>query len=211
MKKITMLILALALAFACVGCGKEKDTDKKSEGVLTHEQYLAAKVGDEITIEAYVQAKQELVKDKNGNYVVSVYAQDKDGAYFMYQMSCKEADYDKLKIGTKIKVKGKRAEYKGEIELMDATFEIMNGEYVAPVTDVTALLDKDELINHQNKLVAFNGMTVAPITYKDENEQDVEVAFIYNHNGSGEEGDDLYFNVSYGDKVYTFTDRKSVV
>ena len=32
--------------------------------------------------------------------------QDKDGAYFVYNMACTEADYDKLTPGTKIKVTG---------------------------------------------------------------------------------------------------------
>ena len=32
-----------------------------------------------------------------------------------------------------------------------------------------------------------------------------DVAFLYNYDGSGSEGDDLYFNVSYNGETYTFT------
>ncbi len=32
-----------------------------------------------------------------------------------------------------------------------------------------------------------------------------EVAYLYKWNGSGQEGDDLYFNVSVDGKTYTFT------
>ncbi len=31
-----------------------------------------------------------------------------------------------------------------------------------------------------------------------------DVAFLYKYNGSGEDGDDLYFNVSYNGKTYQF-------
>ena len=32
-----------------------------------------------------------------------------------------------------------------------------------------------------------------------------DVAFLYNWDGSGSDGDDLYFNVSYNGETYTFT------
>ena len=39
-----------------------------------------------------------------------------------------------------------------------ASFEIEDGEYIAePVFDVTDLLGKDELIDHQNELVCLQG------------------------------------------------------
>ena len=86
------------------------------------------------------------------------------------------------------------------MEIIDATFEILEGEYVAPVTDVTDLLGKDELIDHQNEYVSFKGMTVEPSTDADGN----EVAFLYNWDGSGQDGDDLYFNVSLNGETYSF-------
>lgn len=80
MKKLTMLLLTLTLAFACAGCGsKGGDEDKKSEGVMTYEEYVAAELESQVVVETYVQAKQSWWEDK-----ATVYTQDKDGAYFVY-------------------------------------------------------------------------------------------------------------------------------
>ena len=64
------------------------------------------------------------------------------------------------------------------------------------------MLGSDELIDHQNQLVSFKGMTVEAAG-KDADGKDV--AFLYNWDGSGSDGDDLYFNVSYNGETYTFT------
>ena len=196
MKKILALLLALLCVFALVGCQKKADADKKSEGVMTYAEYDAAALDTEVTVETYVQAKQSWWEDK-----ATVYTQDKDGAYFLYNMACSEQDYQKLEVGTKIKVKGFKAEWEGEVEIIDATFEIMDGTYIAEPEDVTALLGTDELIAKQNKLVVFKGMTVEASKDADGN----DVAFLYNWDGSGEDGSDLYFNVSIGGNTYTFT------
>ena len=197
MKKIAAFLLTLSLAAVSATCvmAEEAETDVKSEGVMTQEEYVAAELDSEVTIETYVQAKQSWWEDK-----ATVYTQDKDGAYFLYDMACSEEDYEKLNVGTKIKVTGYKAEWSGEVEIIDATFEILEGEYVAPVTDVTDLLGKDELIDHQNEYVSFKGMTVEPSTDADGN----EVAFLYNWDGSGQDGDDLYFNVSLNGETYSF-------
>ena len=63
------------------------------------------------------------------------------------------------------------------------------------------MLGTDELIRHQNEKVAFKGLVIAPSTDADGN----EVPFLYKWNGSGVDGDDLYFNVEYNGQVYTFT------
>ncbi len=90
----------------------------------------------------------------------SVYAQSRDGAYFLYDMACSEDDYDKLTVGQKIRVSGYKAEFSGEVEIQDATFEIEDGSYVAPVTDVTDQLGKDSLQDYMNQYVSFKGMTI---------------------------------------------------
>lgn len=217
MKKLLSLLMALTLVSACVGCGasegsassadtsasSEADTnaaeaeDTKSEGVMTYEEYAAAALDSEVVIEAYVQAKQSWWEDQ-----ATVYAQDKDGAYFLYNMACSEEDYAKLTTGTKIKVTGYKAEWSGEVEIIDATFEIEDGNYVAAAEDVTSLLGSDDLIDHQNKFVTFKGMTVEAAG---QDESGNDVAFLYNWDGSGQEGDDLYFNVSLNGETYTFT------
>ena len=201
MKKLTSLLLALVLVCACVGCGtpagEPSGADVKSEGVMTYAEYVAAPLDSQVVIETYVQAKQSWWDNK-----ATVYTQDKDGAYFLYDMACSEADYAKLTPGTKIKVTGYKGEWSGEVEVMDATFEILEGNYVAAAEDVTALLGKEELINHQNKFVSFKGMTVEAAG-KDAGGNDV--AYLYKWDGSGQDGDDLYFNVSLNGTTYTFT------
>ncbi len=201
MKKILSLVLALSLVFAFAACGEVKDDPAvKSEGVMTYAEYAAAALETEVTIEAYVQAKQGWW-EKDGVGVATIYTQDKDGAYFIYEMPISKEDYDKLVTGTKIKVKGYKAEWSGEVEIIDATYEILEGSYIPEALDVTALLGKEELINKQNMFVSFKGMTVAASKDAEGN----DVAFLYNWDGSGSEGSDLYFMVSLGEATYQFT------
>lgn len=202
MKKLLSLVLVLSMMLALAGCGSSTDgasaqADEKSEGVMTYEEFVAADVDSEVVIETYVQAKQSWWDN-----AATLYTQDKDGAYFVYNMACSEEDYAKLEQGTKIKVTGYKAEWAGEVEVIDATFEIEDGSYVAPIEDVTSLLGSDELINHQNEYVAFKGMTVEAAGQDADGN---DVAFLYNWDGSGEDGNDLYFNVSLDGNTYTFT------
>lgn len=185
MKKGLALLLSVVFVLAMAGCGSK-------EKAMTHAEYIAAELDTEVVIEAYVQAKQSWWQDK-----ATVYAQDEDGAYFIYEMACSEADYDKLTPGTKIRVTGYKAEWSGEVEIIDATFEIVKGNFVASALDVTDMLESDDLINHQNEFVSFKGMTVE--------DAGNGAAFMYKWDNSGEDGDDLYFNVSVGGKTYTFT------
>lgn len=195
MKKFLALSLALTLVLALAGCGGDSagDSDAKSEGVMTYAEYVAADLDTQVVIEAYVQAKQSWWDN-----TATVYAQDKDGAYFLYNMACSEEDYAKLVPGTKIKVTGYKAEWSGEVEIIDGTFEIGEGSYIAEPLDVTSMLGTDELINHQNEFVSFKGMTVEAANENGD-------AFMYNWDGSGEDGSDLYFNVSLNGQTYTFT------
>lgn len=197
MKKTIALLLALCMALSLAACGTPKSgkgDDPKSEGVMTYAQYMDAKVDDKVVIEAFVQGKQSWWENK-----ATVYAQDADGGYFIYNMDCSEDDYAKLTTGTKIRVTGYKAEWSGEIEISEgATFEILSDStFIAAPTDVTASLGSDDLIKYQNQLVAFKGLTVEA--------NDDGSAYMYNWDGSGKEGDDLYFNASLNGKTYTFT------
>jgi hypothetical protein len=196
MKKFLALMLALMMVFALAACGKQaapaaSDTDVKGEGVMTYEEYAAAAIDDPVVVETYVQATQSWWDN-----TITVYSQDKDGAYFIYNMACSEEDAAKLVPGTKIKVTGYKAEWSGEIEIADATFEIEEGSYIAEPLDVTDLLGKDELADKQNMKVAFKGMTVE--------DSGNGSAFMYNWDGSGSQGDDVYFTVSKDGSSYSF-------
>ncbi|MBQ8306449.1 MAG: hypothetical protein IJX90_09585 [Blautia sp.] len=189
-------VLALTLSLALAAAGSVMAAEEKSEGVMTYEEYAAADVDTEVTVETYVQAKQSWWED-----AATLYTQDQDGAYFLYNMPCSEEDYEKLVPGTKIKVTGYKTEWEGEAEIIDSTFEIEEGEFIAEPKDVTDLLGKDELIDSQNQLVSFKGLTVEASKDADGN----DAVFLYSWDGSGQDGDDLYFNASLDGNTYTFT------
>ena len=219
MKRTIFLSLALTLALAVTGCGNGNTSQQDASGsgsdatsqsqssasgsqtaveVMSYDEYMAADLDTQVTVETYVQAKQSWWEDK-----ATLYTQDQDGAYFIYNVACSQEDYDKLTPGTKIQVTGYKSEWSGEIEIMDGTFQIVEGgdTFVAQPLDVTALLADESLIDHQNQLVSFKGLTV-------EASQDAsgnEAPFLYNYDGSGSQGDDLYFNVSLDGQTYTFT------
>ena len=193
---LTALVMALCLLAACGG--NEKVSEGKGEGVMTYEEYAAAATDSEVTVETYVQAANSWWNGK-----ITLYTQDEDGGYFIYEMPCSEEEAKKLVPGTKIKVKGKKAEWSGEIEIVDATYEIEDGSYIATAKDVTDLLGKDALADSMNQFVSFKGLTVEPSTDADGN----EAPYLYKWDGSGAEGDDVYFNVSKDGQTYTFLVR----
>lgn len=186
MKKLFAAILALSLVLCMAAM---------AEGVMTYADYMAAEIDDEVTIECYVQAHQSWWDNK-----ITVYAADQDGGYFIYNMACSEEDAARLEPGTKIRVTGYKAVWSGEIEIAEgATFEFVDAEpFIAEAADVTDLLGTDALEEKQNQFVAFKGMTVEAIN-------DEGAAFLYNWDGSGDEGSDLYFKVSKDGAEYTFT------
>ena len=206
MKKLIAILLALVMVLAMAACtaateAPKKEEEKqaatepevtytveeinaKSEGVMTWEEYMAAEIEAEVVVECYVQGHQSWWDNK-----VTVYAEDATGGYFMYELACSEEDAEKLVPGAKIRVSGYKAEWSGEIEIIDATFEFVETDvkYVAKAQDVTALLGTEELVAKQNMFVAFNGVTIKEITYKND-----------------EPGDDIYVTVTYEEADYSF-------
>jgi len=205
MKKILALALAALMLFALVACGEQKvpetdippvvtdaptvtdapETPDDGVKVMTYAEYIAAEIDAPVVIEAYVQATQSWWDNK-----ITVYTQDADGAYFIYEMACSEEDSAKLVPGTKIRVTGFKTEWSGEVEVASgATFEIVEGAepFIAEAFDATALLGTDDLIKHQNELAIFKGMTIVSIEYK-----------------NGEPGDDIYVKLSKDGAEYDF-------
>ena len=215
MKKLMTTALALCLAGALTACagGATSEAASSSEAsseaasseassaaetteatVLSYDEYMAADLDTEVTIQAYVQAKQSYYAEQG---TATVYLQAQDGGYFAYDMACAQEEYDAMTEGTQVQITGFKSEWSGEVEIMDGKLDaILDGDtFVSEPLDVTELLGTDELESHQNEKVKFTGLTVAPST---------EVAFLYNYDGSGEEGSDLYFNVSYNGSTYSF-------
>ena len=176
MKKFIAILLALTMVLAFAGCAGNK--------AMTHKEYMAADMDSEVIIETYVQATQSWWDNK-----ITVYCQSPDGAYFLYELTCTEEDAAKLVPGTKIRVTGFKGEWAGEVEVMDGTFTFVKGgdTWIAEPVDVTALLGTEELINHQNELVSFTGLTIEAIEYR-----------------NGEPGDDIYVTVGYNGASYSF-------
>lgn len=201
MKKFLAIVLALTFVFAFVACGKKDHEfkDVKSEGVMTYDEFAAAAIESKVTIEGYVQAKQ-VYSEQYGN--TSLYLQDTKGAYFVYRLACTAEEYAKFTEGVKVKIVGYKAVWSGEVEIIDLeSFSVDSSvKYTAPVFDATSLLGTDDLIKHQNEKVSFKGLTVKASKDADGN----EVAYLYKWNGTGAEGDDLYFNVALGDKEFQF-------
>ncbi len=208
MKKKLALLLAMGLALSAMGCGKQLSKEdqaeldaavadlsevvnevgdaveamEKSEGVMSYADYADAALDSEVVVETFVQGKQSWWEDK-----ATFYTQDTDGGYFIYEMPCSQEEYDKLVPGTKIKVTGVKSEWSGEVEIVDASFEIEDGRYVARPVDVTDLLGTDELQNKQNQLVSFSDMTVESVAFKND-----------------QPGDDIYLTLSKDGKSYDF-------
>jgi len=212
MKKLIALLLTLVMVLSFAACAKteapaedtteatteattestteatEEATTEATEEVaastaMTYEEYMAAELDSEVVIETYVQATQSWWDNK-----ITVYCQSPDGAYFLYELACSEEDAVKMVPGTKIRVTGYKGEWAGEVEIMDGTFEFVEGDtYIAEALDVTALLGTEELINYQNQFVSFKGLTVEAIEFK-----------------NGEPGDDIYVTVGYNGASYSF-------
>ena len=175
MKRFVALLLVLTVVLAFVGCGSK---------AMSHADYMAAPMDSEVVVETYVQDHQSWWDNK-----ITVYCQSKDGAFFLYELACSEEDAAKLVPGTKIVVTGTKGEWAGEVEVMDGTFEFAKGNdtFIAEALDVTGLLGTDEMIAHQNEKVAFKGMTVEAIEYK-----------------NGEPGDDIYVTLGLNGASYSF-------
>ncbi len=194
MKKVLVLLMAAAMVLSMAAC--KENTTKKSAGVMTYAQYVEAALDSEVTVECYVQDHQSWWDNK-----ITVYAMDGDGGYFLYNMACTEEDAAKLVPGTKIKVKGFKSQWAGEVEITDGTFEIEKGKFIASAKDVTSAFGTDKFMDYANQFIALKGLTIE--ASKDADGK--EVPFLYNWDGSGEPGSDLYFNVSLNGTTYNFT------
>lgn len=206
-KLLTLLTVALLATVAMTGCADTKtdnkdvndvkkdvqneeqqnNDDNKADAddivVMSYDEYVATEIDSPVTIEAYVQGKQSWWDNK-----ATLYTQDENGAYFVYDAQCSEDTYNLLETGTKIRISGYKITWEGEVEISDATIEVIDNAdtFVATPFDATELLGKDELIDYQNRLVSFKGMTVEDISFKNDG------------------GDDIYVTLSKDGQTYDF-------
>ena len=202
MKKVFVLfftLLAVLMLTTLAACDTNKPDPEPEKDPTTYEQFLKAEVNDPILIDTYIQARQGWWQDDKGVGKASFYTQNDEGGYFIYDMPCSKEEYDtKLVVGTHIRVAGKKGEWAGELEVIEATFSILSGTKLFDAVDVTDKLGTDELIQYMNKKVAFKGLQVV-------GKGDEGLPFFYKWNNAGSQGDDIYFDLSDGENTYTFT------
>ena len=170
MKKLIALLLALSMLFVFAGCDKEPEVTEPAEetlpeGVMTHEEFIAAELNTEVTVHTYVQAYQSW-----WDGAMRIYAQSKDGGYFLFDVPCTEDEAAKLVPGTKLEVTGYKVEWEGLVEIDKPSYKILEGSWIAEATDVTSLMGTEDLAKHMNELVAVKGLTVAASKDADGNE-----------------------------------------
>lgn len=201
MKKLIALLLVLVMMLCVAACAPAEtpSDDDNTPGsssssvntpdeptAMTFAEYLAAAEDDAVVVECYVQATQSWYND-----AIVIYAQDKDGGYFGYNIPCSEEDAAKLVAGTKIRISGYKTFYKGmpEIAADGAVLTILEGAdtYIAEAQDMTSLLGSADLVNRAGMLASFKGLTIAKIEYR-----------------NGEPGDDIYVDVTLGENTYSF-------
>ena len=216
MKKLIALVLALCMVLALAACGGTEtppandnpapsdstpvdstpDTNDEVK-VMTYDEFVAAAMDSAVVVETAIQAYESWWDGE-----IDLYCQDETGAYYVYGVKCTEDEAKAFVPGAKVRVSGYKTAWDGEVEIVDAKVEVLDGTYtVEAAKDVTELFGTDALEAEMNKLVAVKGLTVA--ASKDANGNDV--AFLYKWDGSGAQGDDLYFNVTLGETTYTFT------
>ncbi|MBR2930111.1 MAG: hypothetical protein IKC32_02665 [Clostridia bacterium] len=187
MKKLTALLLVVILALGMLASCETSDPSKKSEGVLTYAEYVAAELETEVVIEAYIQAVQAY-NEQYGN--TSLYLADPDGGYFVYRYACTAEEYAKLTRGTKVKVTGTKTEWGGWVEIAEGTAKVEvidEPHWVWSALDVTDKIGTDELLDNQNRLCAFKGMEIVSISPK-----------------GGSFGDDIYVTAKLGENQIDF-------
>ena len=188
MKKLLTVLLGVLMVFSLAACGSKEEapvedlTNPCPTAANTYADYVAAENDTELELLMSVQDHESWWDGK-----VTVYAQDDDGGYLCYDMACDEATANALTPGTKIKVNGYKAEWSGELELVDATCEIIAGSCdgkIYDAEDVTALIgNNDELAKHMNKKILTKNLTV--------------VDYVYNWDGSGTRDDsDIYLHLT---------------
>ena len=227
MKRVLALLLAVMMIFTLAACGQsakpaeapaateaaEEPAEEPSEEpaaeepaeapeveVMSYDDFVAADLDTEVTVETYVQDKQAW-----WNNMATFYTQNEEGAFFLYNMPCTQEEYDALVPGTKIRVTGFKSEWSGEVEIIDiSSFEVIEGDtFVAGPVTLDELYGTDALADFMNQLFSLSDVTIA--AKKDESTGE-ELAFFYDWDNSGAEKQDadLYFDGVVNGETYTF-------
>ena len=170
-------------------------TTTVATNVLSYDEYIAAEVGSEVTIEAYITGRTTWY-----NNAASFYLADDNGGYYVYNLPCTEEEYASLVIAKKLQVTGAKDEWKGEVEINcqtateNAGWQLCDGEVFNPSSTNITSIDKEVLDNYKNQSVKALGLTVTKAPYT--NFEDFTLA--------PKAGTDVYVEVTDGTNTFLF-------
>ena len=187
MKKLLTVLLGVLMVLSLAGCGQDKEpqVEPAPTAANTYADFVAAELDTEVEVLMSVQAHQGWWQDGEQGKV-TVYGQCDEGGYFCYELLADEATANAMTEGTLIRVKGIKSEWAGEVEIIEATAEILAGAYdgkVYEATDVTELIGKDELADKLNQKITISGLTVTALSKKD-SEWDPDLYITVDANGT---------------------------
>lgn len=170
-------------------------TTTVATNVLSYDEYIAAEVGSEVTIEAYITGRTTWY-----NNAASFYLADDNGGYYVYNLPCTEDEYNNLLVkGAFVEITGAKSEWKGEVEINGQTATENAGYIVLGASktyDAILVNDiaKSTLDLYKNQLVKTKELTVTKAPYT--NFEDFTLA--------PKAGTDVYVEVTDGTNTFLF-------
>lgn len=183
MKKLLTVLLSVLMLCGLAACSKNEKTVTQNDtptDVPTakndYASYMEADVDSEVEVLMSVQATQGYWED-NGQGKLTIYGEDDNGGYFVYNANVDKETAEKVVEGTLIKVAGIKGEWSGEVEILDASVEVVGEGTVYEAKDVTEYVaDTEALTSYMNQKVAIKGLTVSGIEVKDsESDPDIYI------------------------------------
>ena len=199
-KRMMAVGLILALCFSFASCGKANTVETvpmlvTDGSTLTYNEFLATNYGEQVTIAGYVQAKMVYVTE-GAHTSLFVKDQTSDSAYFIYNAMMTQETYNAIVEGTPVKITGTKTVFSNEVEIADATVEVLNATpVIANPLDITTIFSSSAS-DYINRKIQLTGFTVVP--FED------GTTFHYGYNGNGSNGDAVYFQASYNGMTYKF-------
>ena len=201
-KKLMAVGLVLAMVFSFASC--KQNTEPTVETVpilvedgstLTYNEFLATNAGTEVCVAGYVQAKMDYVVE-NTNTSLFIKDQTSDNAYFVFNAQMTQDMYNLIVEGTPVRITGTKTVFSGEVEIANATVEILSAEpVIANTIDITSVFPSSAS-DYMNRKIQLTGFTVKAF--------DDGAVFHYGYNGTGSNGDAIYFQAEYNGNTHLF-------
>lgn len=199
-KRMMAVGLILALCFSFASCGKANTVETvpmlvTDGSTLTYNEFLATNYEEQVTVAGYVQAKMIYATDR-ANTSLFVKDQTSDSCYFIFNAMMSQETYNSITEGTPVKITGTKTIFSNEVEIANATVEVLNGTpYVANPLDITTIFSSSAS-DYINRKIQLTGFTVVP--FEDGS------TFHFGYSGNGSNGDAIYFQASKDGITYMF-------